>query len=156
MKQGCGDSMEEDCLIVLDVSGSMDEEGKRTAGEYLLRAIAGFIRDSFPGVRCRAYAWGEGVAPYGDRSVSEGAGLDAEALTAFVAAHQGTPIILISDGNFMQRDGRTLAGLHRMEGIRAVMVGADANRTRLQKIVGQGRVFESADAVECARQLLQR
>ena len=64
--------MEEDCLIILDSSGSMNEEGKRIAGEYLLRAMAGFIRDYFPGVRCGAYAWGEGVARYSGKSVGNG------------------------------------------------------------------------------------
>lgn len=154
MKQGYGDGMEEDCLIILDSSGSMNEEGKRTAGEYLLRATAGFIRDYFPGVRCGAYTWGECVARYGDKSVGDGAKLNAGALAAFVAEHQDTPIILISDGNYPERDCKALADLSGIERIRAVMVGADANRPRLQKIIGRGRVFESADAIECARQLL--
>lgn len=148
--------MEEGCLIILDSSGSMNEEGKRTAGEYLLRAMAGFIRDCFPGVRCGAYAWGEGVARYGDKFVGDGAKLDAGALAAFAAEHQDTPMILISDGNFPERDRKALVGLSGIERIRAVMVGADANRPRLQKIIGQGRVFESADAIECARQLLMQ
>lgn len=148
--------MEEDCLIILDSSGSMNEEGKRTAGEYLLRAIAGFIRDCFPGVRYGAYAWGKGVARYGDKSVCDGAKLDAGALAAFVAEHQNTPMLLISDGNFPECDCKTLVGLSGIERIRAIMVGADANRLRLQKIIGRGRVFESADAIECVRQLLMR
>ena len=136
--------MEEDCLIILDSSGSMNEEGKRIAGEYLLRAMAGFIRDYFPGVRCGAYAWGEGVARY------------SGTLAAFVAEHQDAPMILISDGNFPERDRTVLAGLSGVERIRAVLVGADANRPRLQKIIGQGRVFESTDAIECTRQLLMQ
>lgn len=148
--------MEEDCLIILDSSGSMNEEGKRTAGEYLLCAIAGFIRDYFPGVRYGAYACGKGVVRYGDKSVGDGAKLDAGALAAFVAEHQDTPMLLISDGNFPERDRQVLIGLSGIERIRAVMVGADANRPRLQKIIGQGRVFESADAIECARQLLMQ
>ena len=148
--------MEEDCLIILDSSGSMNEEGKRIAGEYLLRAMAGFIRDYFPGVRCGAYAWGEGVARYSGKSVGNGAKLDAGALAAFVAEHQDAPMILISDGNFPERDRTVLAGLSGVERIRAVLVGADANRPRLQKIIGQGRVFESADAIECVRQLLMQ
>lgn len=146
--------MEEDCFIVLDASGSMNEEGKRAAGEYLLRAIAGFIRDSFPGIRCGIYTWGEGVARYGDRFAVEGSKLNADALTTFVAEHQDMPIILISDGNILQQG--TLLRLSVIENIRAIMVGADANQIKLQKIVGQGRVFESADAIECARQLLLR
>lgn len=148
--------MEEDCLIILDSSGSMNEEGKRTAGEYLLRAMAGFIRDSFPGLCCRAYTWGKGIARYGDKSVDDGAKLDAGALATFVAEHQDTPMILISDGNFSERDHKALAGLSGIERIHAVMVGADANRPRLQKIIGRGRVFESADAIECVRQLLMQ
>lgn len=148
--------MEEDCLIILDSSGSMNEEGKRAAGEYLLRAMAGFIRDSFPGLCCRAYTWGKGITRYGDKSVDDGAKLDAGALAAFVAEHQDTPMILISDGNFSERDRKALVGLSGIERIRAVMVGSDANRPRLQKIIGRGRVFESADAIECARQLLMQ
>ena len=148
--------MEEDCLMILDSSGSMNEDGKRTAGEYLLRAMAGFIRDRFPGVRCGAYVWGEGIARYGDKSAGGGARLDAGALAAFAAEHQDTPMILISDGNFPERDRKALISLSGIEHIRAVMVGADANRPRLQKIFGRGRVFESADAVECARQLLMQ
>lgn len=148
--------MDEDCLIILDSSGSMNEEGKRTAGEYLLRAIAGGIRDYFPKVRCGAYTWGKGVVCYGDKSVGNGAKLDAGALVAFVAEHPDTPMILISDGNFSKRDCEALTGLYEIECIRAVMVGADANRPRLQKIIGRGRVFESADAIECARQLLMQ
>jgi len=156
MNQGFGDGMEEDCLIILDSSGSMNEEGKGTAVEYLLRAMVGFIRDGFPGVRCGACAWGEDVARYGDKSVGDGVKLDAGALAAFVAEHQDTPMILISDGNFPERDRKALACLSGIERVRAVMVGADANRPRLQKIIGRDRVFESADAIECARQLLMR
>ena len=156
MKQGYGDGMEEDCLIILDSSGSMNEEGKRAAGEYLLRAMAGFICDCFPGVRCGAYAWGESVVHYGDKSIGDGIKLNAGALAAFVAEHQDTPMILISDGNFPERNRKALGSLSKNERIRAVMVGADANRPRLQKIIGRGRVFESADAIECARQLLMQ
>lgn len=154
MTQGYGDGMEENCLIILDSSGSMNEEGKQTAGEYLLRAVAGFLRDGFPGVCCGAYTWGADIARYGGKPAAGGAKLNADALAAFAVNHRDTPMILISDGNFSERDCRALAGLSKIERIRAVMVGADANRLRLQKIIGQGRVFESADAIECARQLL--
>lgn len=144
----------EDCLIVLDSSGSMNEEGKQAAGEYLLRAIVGFLRDCFPRVRCGAYSWSANVVRYGEKPAGGGAKLDGGALAAFVAEHQDKPVILISDGNFSERDRRALADLSGAEGIRAVMVGADANRHKLQKIIGRDRVFESADAIECARQLL--
>ena len=156
MKQSYGDGMEEDCLIILDGSGSMNEEGKRTAGEYLLRAMAGFIRDYFPGVRCGAYTWGESVAHYGDKSGGDGVKLNAGALTTFVAEHPDTPIILVSDGNFSVHECKALSSLSGIECIRAVMVGADANCPRLQKIIGRGRIFESVDAIECVRQLLMR
>jgi hypothetical protein len=148
--------MEEDCLIILDSSGSMNEEGKRIAGEYLLCAIAGFIRDSFPRVRYGAYRWGKSITRYGEKSFDDATVLDAGALATFVAEHQNTPLLLISDGNFSERDCTALAGLPGIERIRAVMIGAEANRPRLQKIIGQSRVFESADAIECARQLLIR
>lgn len=154
MKQGYGDSMEENCLIILDSSGSMNEEGKRTAAEYLLRAMVGFIRDYFPGVRCGAYSWGEKVTQYGDKSVNDGSQLNADALAAFVTEYQDIPIILISDGNFSECDRKSLVGMSVIEHIRAVMVGADANRPKLQKIIGQSRVYESTDAIECVRQLL--
>lgn len=156
MKSGYGDGMEEDFLIILDSSGSMNEAGKRTAGEYLLRAVAGFIRDCFHEVRCGAYAWGESVVRYGSKSIGDGVKLNAGALTAFAAEHQDAPMILISDGNFSERDCKTLAGLPGIERIRAVMIGADANRLRLQKIIDQDRIFESVDVLECARQLLMR
>lgn len=143
-------------MIILDSSGSMNEEGKQAAGEYLLRAVAGFIRDCFPQVRCGAYAWGADVVRYGGKSAGDGAKADTRALVAFVAEHSDTPTILISDGNFSEHDRRALTGLSERKRIRAVIVGADANRPRLQKIVGRSRVFESTDAVECARQLLMQ
>lgn len=144
--------MEKECLIILDSSGSMNEEGKQAAGEYLLRAMAGFIRCRFPEVCCRAYMWNENVARYGEKPA--GTRSNAGALAAFAVEHQDSPMVLISDGNFSERDCRTLAGLSGVKQIRAVTVGADANHSRLQKIVGQEYVFESADAVECVRQLL--
>lgn len=154
MKRGCGVGMEEDFLILLDSSGSMSEEGKRAAGEYLLRAMVGFVRDSFPEMRIGAYACGVGVVHYGDKSAGDDPKLHAEALAAFAAEHKDTPMILLSDGIFSERDRRALAGLSGSKRICAVMVGADANRSGLQKLLGRDRVFEPADALECARQLL--
>lgn len=147
---------EENCLIVLDSSGSMNEEGKRVAGEYLLRAMVGFIRDRFPQVHCGAYAWGESVARYEGKSACDRAKPDAGALAAFASEHQDTSMVLISDGNFSRHDCTVLSGLAGLAHIHVVVVGADANRHTLRKLVGPGRVFESAGAVECVRQLLQR
>ncbi|WP_406042455.1 hypothetical protein [Succinimonas sp.] len=132
----------------------MKEEGKRIAGEYLLCAIAGFIRDSLPGVHYGAYSWDIDVVYYGEKSVGEGIRQDAATLATFLEEHQNAAVIIISDGNFSDRDCKVLSGLTNMERIRAVMVGADANCPRLQKIFGRTQVFESTDAIECTRQLL--
>ncbi len=148
--------MNEDCLIIVDSSGSMNEEGKRIAGEYLLCAIAGFVRDYFPEIRYGVYAWGNNVVRYDKKSVGDGVKLNASTLATFLAEHQDSAVIIISDGNFSDRDRNVLIGLTKMERICAVMVGADANYPRLQKIIGRTRVFESADAIECTRQLLMQ
>lgn len=151
--QGDGESME-DCVIVLDSSGSMREEGKQAAGEYLLRTIASFVRSSFPDRHYGAYAWCESMVRFGDKMAGGGSRLNPDALIQFTAEHQGIPIILISDGNFAAIEKKTLANLPDNVRISVVMAGADANCTALQKLFGPSRVFESIDAIECVRQLL--
>lgn len=148
--------MGEDCLIILDFSGSMHEEGKQAAGDYLVRAMIGFIRDCFPGLCCGAYKWSREVTRYDAKSDAADARPDAEALAQFAFQHRETPMILVSDGNFPEHACRSLGVLSSIKGVRAVMVGADANRARLQKVVGEGRVFDSVDAIECVRQLLSQ
>lgn len=146
----------EDCLIILDSSGSMHEEGKRAAGQYVLCAIAGFVRDSFPDKHCGAYVWAENITRYGTKATGGGNRLNPDAWEDFVAQHQGVPMILITDGNLAAREKKALASLPDSERLCAVMIGADANRLSLRNIVGRDRVFESGDAIECVRFLLTR
>lgn len=144
----------EDCLIIVDSSGSMYEEGKQAAAEYLLRGMGAFVRDNFPDKSCGVYAWGNTIEKY--KPGAPGQRLNQEVLVKFVAEHQDTPMILISDGNISDDPGDPLAPLANKEDFFVVMVGVDADQKRLEKIVGKHRVFDSMDALESIRRLLLR
>lgn len=146
--------MEENCLIILDLSGSMKEEGKQAAEEYLICAILGFIHDYFPKVYCGVYGWAKNIIHYDAKSTGDWTKLNAGALIDFVKRHPDKPIILLSDGNFSPYDCEMLCSLSEVDCIRAVMIGADANRYYLEDVVGKNHVFEAADGIECVRQLL--
>lgn len=146
--------MKDECLIILDSSGSMKEEGKAAACDYLCRSVIGFIRDHYPETGYSVFRWSKQIAAYADSSIQDENSADATALLSFISEHKEEKIVLITDGNFSSGDRRKLSSLSDSGHIRILALGADANIPALRRFVGKERIFDAADSVECIRQMM--
>ena len=120
----------------------------------MLRTIVNFVRDTRPEKRCGVYLWNEAITQYGTKEFAFGGKLDPKALENLLAEHHGSPAFLITDGNYSETIRQSLLRLSATNQISIIMLGADVNRFKLQKSIGQERVFESVDVIECIRSFI--
>lgn len=138
--------------IVIDASGSMAEEGKKSVIRYLLHAVEGLARDEYPEAEYKIYAWNETISEF-ETKIDFSGHTSADAFSDFLNAHPEDSILLVGDGNYseeikaiIERAGNAMLVL---------MVGSDCNRARLRKLVGTGHLYETTDVVACFHDFIQ-
>lgn len=135
-------------VFLVDTSGSMAEEGKKSVVRYLLYAIENIMRDEYPEVNYGVFLWSESVSVY-DKKMDFGGRAEAKPLSLFLEEHKADTVMLIGDGSYSENIKRVIMNAGR--DVLALMVGSDCNRARLQRMVGAGRVYESVDVSTCIR-----
>lgn len=133
-------------IIIVDASGSMAEEGKKSVVRYLIYAIKGIMEDCYPDMEYRIVLWNEKISDYG-KKVDFCGSTDAAVLSDFLDRHQRASILLLGDGSYSDDVKRVIRSAD--QNIMSLMVGSDCNRSRLQKILGTERIYESADVSTC-------
>ena len=129
--------------IVVDVSGSMLEDGKSSVVKYLLFA-AERLCGQF-GLEPQLWQWGQEVAPLesAEQLVFSGRA-DERALLGFLEGRGAAAVL--SDGAF---SSRALQQMKELEHVHILAVGGDCGLPQLRKYAGAGKVFPAADLTAC-------
>lgn len=133
-------------IILMDVSGSMAEDGKESVLRYLVYAIRGIVDDLYPDIPYRFFCWSDCVTPYEDK-ISVGGKTDASAVSEFLDEHAGDCVLLIGDGNYSEDIRRALKKANCK--MLVLMIGSDCNRDRLKRLADFDDLYETTDVSTC-------
>lgn len=130
-----------DNLIIIDSSGSMMEDGKKSVIMYVLNAIKNTLTEDI-----KIFSWDKEIKPFSGK-LEFGITNDSDSLSTFFDRHNDNPVLLITDGCFSSSVKAVIK--KHSKSIVCVLVGIDSSINSLQKTIGANNVFESSDTVTC-------
>lgn len=135
-----------DKIIIIDSSGSMSEEGKKSVVRYLIQAISGIMEERYSDKKNEIFCWNNQVFSYEGKTEFEGVA-EARVLEEFLSKHQKDTILLIGDGNYSDDVKRIVKSVDSK--LMYLMVGCECNKSRLIKLVRSDNLYETVDVVTC-------
>lgn len=135
-----------DKIIIIDASGSMGEEGKKSIVRYLIQAITGIMEDRYPDMQNKIFCWNNQVFPYEGKTEFEEVA-EATVFEEFLSKHQKDTILLIGDGNYSDDVKQIMKSVESK--LMYLMVGCECNRSRLIQLVCSENLYETVDVVTC-------
>jgi hypothetical protein len=138
--------------IIVDTSGSMNEEGKSSVIKSILFAVERFIADSESDDEYEVILLNEDAEIYAPENPVKFKGSINDSKLKDLLAASNTNIMFITDGNL---SSKVIEKLDKCESvIRCVLlVGADANKAKLRKIVEADSIYETTDLITCLLKL---
>lgn len=133
-------------VILVDASGSMGEDGKKSVIRYVLNAIDGIMRTNWSEIEYKVLYWNETIFEDNPKMDCSGCA-NASALSDFLVSNVENDILFIGDGNYTERVKKILS--EKNENKVFLMLGIDCNRARLKKIFRTEKIYETADVVTC-------
>lgn len=140
-------------IFVVDASGSMGEEGKKSVIRYLIQAITGIMEERYPKTEYEILCWNNQIIPYEGKSEFEGIA-EAGVFEDFLGKHQKDTILLIGDGNYSDDVKRVLKSVDNK--LMYLMLGCECNRSRLIKLVPADNLYETVDIVTCVDDFMSK
>lgn len=135
-----------DNIILIDTSGSMMEDGKKSVIMYVINTIKNTLTEE-PTV----YTWDKEIKPFTGK-IEFGTSNGSSAISSFFDEHNDEPIFLITDGCFSS-EIKTIIKKHTKKLV-CLLIGIDSNIVAFQRILGYNNTFEAPDTVACISRYL--
>lgn len=135
-----------DNLILIDTSGSMMEDGKKSVIMYIINTIKNTLTGD-----TSIYTWDDEIKSFSGK-IEFGISNDSSSISSFFDEHNDEPIILITDGCFSSNI-KSIIKKHSQKLV-CMLVGIDSNIVSIQKTVGVNNAFEASDTVACISRYL--
>jgi hypothetical protein len=140
--------------ILIDVSGSMTENGKDSVVKYLIYALKGYEKEE-KRISCRLFQWGNDIEELPDLTkLSFQAGSASEKIVGFIKEHLGEKNLIISDGGFSREIKRGIKGIPERKDIYYIGVGCDCNLPVIRNLAASDRIFLSQDVIACLKNIV--
>lgn len=139
--------------ILVDVSGSMTENGKTSVVKYLLHSIEGYAKEE-KRLSCRLFQWGNEVEEVADlKGLSFRAGSASEKIATFIREHAGEKHIIISDGAFASEIRKEIKKIPERGSIYYIGVGCDCDFPAIRTLANGDKVFPAQDVITCLKNM---
>lgn len=135
-----------DNLILIDTSGSMMEDGKKSVIMYLINTIKNTLAGD-----TSIYTWDKEIKSFSGK-IEFGISNDPSSISSFFENHNNEPIILITDGCFTSNI-KSIIKKHSPKLV-CILVGIDSSIVSMQRTVGVSNAFEASDTVACISRYL--
>lgn len=135
-----------DNLILIDTSGSMMEDGKKSVIMYLINTIKNTLAGG-----TSIYTWDKEIKSFSGK-IEFGISNDRSSISSFFENHNNEPIILITDGCFTSNI-KSIIKKHSQKLV-CILVGIDSSIVSMQRTVGVSNAFEASDTVACISRYL--
>lgn len=133
-------------LILIDTSGSMMEDGKKSVIMYVINTIRNTLPEE-PSV----YTWDKEIKPFSGK-LEFGTTNSLGTFSSFLDEHNDEPLLLITDGCFSSNI-KSIIKKHSKKLV-CILVGIDSNIITLQRTIGVNNTFEASDTVACISRYL--
>lgn len=133
-------------IIIVDASGSMAEEGKKSVVRYILYTIENLLKDEWSETACPIFLWNNDVSEYEGKVDFQGQS-SSKSFEKFLKQHPNSELLLISDGSYPEDVKSVLKKSDNK--MKVLMVGCDCNKARLQKMVGSENLYDTTDVATC-------
>lgn len=135
-----------DNIILIDTSGSMMEDGKKSVIMYVINTIKNTLT-----VEPTVYTWDKEIKPFSGK-IEFGTSNGLSSILSFLEEHNDEPIILITDGCFSSNI-KSIVKKHSKKLV-CILVGIDSSIVTMQRTIGVNNTFESSDTVACISRYL--
>ena len=140
--------------IIVDVSGSMIENGKDSVVKYLLYAIDGILKDSALEAY-KIYQWGKQLEELTEiRKISFDSGKVSDNLVNFLKDHIEDKNIIISDGGFSRDIKRGIKCLSDKKNIYYLGIGSDCDIAAIRMVAISDRIFPAQEVIPCLKSIV--
>lgn len=140
-------------IILVDVSGSMIEEGKSSVVRYLLYAIEALHTNEYLQTNYKIFMWNDEIVEYEPEAKIVFKGKNNEKiLTEFLNQCCNSALLFMGDGNYSDKVMKALSEC-KAERKLALMIGADCNKGKLQRVLGTSNTYDAADVATCISDL---
>jgi len=133
-------------IVLVDGSGSMGEEGKKSVVRYLLYSIEGLLQDEWAEMPFEIFMAAEEVEKF-DGKLNVCGHINEKKLENFLQSETESTLLFMTDGSLSEGVRQVLRKATNR--ILILMVGCDCNRIRLRKLTNEDDLYESKDVASC-------
>ena len=140
--------------VIVDVSGSMTENGKDSVTKYLLYAIDGVLKDI--GLEAyKTYQWGEKLEELTEtHKILFGSCKASDDLVDFLNNHMEEKNMIISDGGFSRDIKRGIKGLSDKNNIYYLGIGSDCDIAAIRAVAIQDKIYSAHEVIPCLKSII--
>lgn len=140
--------------IIVDISGSMTENGKDSVVKYLLNAIEGYaVREKR--IAYRLFRWGDEIESISDVSgLSFRKGPASDRIAEFIKEHSGERCLILSDGGFSRKTEQGMKRILERKDIYYIGVGCDCDLSMIRRLADSDKIFSSQDVIACLKNMI--
>lgn len=140
--------------IIVDVSGSMTENGKDSVVKYLLYAIDGFSKDSALKAY-KTYQWGKQLEELTEiHKITFDSCKASDELIDFLKNHMEDKNIIISDGGFSRDIKRGIKGISDKQNIYYLGIGSDCDIAAIRAVANPDRIYSAQEVIPCLKSIV--
>ena len=140
-------------VVLVDVSGSMMEEGKGSVVRYLLHAIEALYTNEYTQTDYKIFMWNDEIVEYNpDTKIVFNGKNNEMTLSEFLKKCYDKSLLFMGDGNYSDKVMKVISEC-KTERKLALMIGADCNRGKLQRVFGTSKIYDAADVAACISDL---
>lgn len=146
----------EKIFVVLDTSGSMSEEEKKSILVYTIYSLEGLMENDFFNVKYEFFQWGKNIDKLDTiNKMSFGEDLN-ETIEDFFKDVVDTKFLFITDGNFQRSLINKMKNFINNNKFNSCVIalGYDCNIATLRTIFKRENVYNPYDIATCIRNLL--
>lgn len=139
--------------IIVDVSGSMTENGKDSVVRYLLYAIEGYCKEEKIN-EYKVFRWGkqleELAEPY---KLSFDSGKATNELLEFLNNHIDDKNLIISDGGLSRDTKKGIKDISNRNNLYYLGVGSDCDLAAIRAVAMPDKIFMAQEVISCMRSI---
>lgn len=141
-----------DINVIVDVSGSMTENGKDSVVKYLLNAVEGYAAREE--ISYRLFQWGDGIESLPDVSgLAFRQGPASRRIAEFIKEHPGERSLILSDGGFSREAEQAMKGIPERKNVYYIGVGCDCDMSAIRRLADADKIFPPQDLITCLKNM---
>ncbi len=139
--------------VLIDVSGSMCENGKEAIVKYLIYAMNGYIKENMTS-SVRLFQWDQNIREIESPTQIEfSSGKTSERIVEFLNKNNGELHLVVTDGGFSRIVKNELKKIENRKNIYYIGIGCDCNLPSLRSVADLEHIYSAQDIITCLKKM---